>query len=98
VQRPRSPIQRDDVAPPPPAIDYAKLLDLMAKDARFRGPAGPPGKDGRDGIDGAPGPPGAGLTDKQLTALVRRIAGAIRYEAELFTTDGTQRVPISQGD
>jgi hypothetical protein len=51
---------------PPPTIDLDeltdKIIDKLAEDARFRGPAGPPGVDGAQGPAGPPGPPGETVT------------------------------------
>ncbi len=88
------------VPPSQPSIDYARLtqaiVDRLATDERFRGPAGPPGQDGKDGRDGAPGADAVidhrRLADQvfanlsathidQIAARVRqRIAGEIHYE------------------
>lgn len=37
------------IRPTPPAIDYRRLADTLARDPRFRGPPGPPGTPGRNG-------------------------------------------------
>jgi hypothetical protein len=44
----------------------AKIIETMAKDTRFRGPAGSPGMPGKDGIPGPAGPPGPEGTPGKL--------------------------------
>lgn len=89
TQQVLSPVQRPTPRPEPPPpttieIDYEKivtlLLDKMALDGRFRGPAGPPGETGAAGPAGPPGRPGR---DADLTQLP-----PIRLE--LYDTDGTK--------
>jgi len=84
---PETPRQKPDISVVPPletinyeAI-YKKMIELMAVDPRFRGPAGADGKDGSAGPQGPPGeatagPPGASgpagppPTDEQIQAAV----------------------------
>jgi len=88
----RTPRQKPDLPAqpqPPPMVEidyqkiYAQMLEKMAADPRFRGPAGADGKDGqpgangndglpgKDGADGAPGPAGHGPTAEQIAAAVQ---------------------------
>jgi hypothetical protein len=70
-------------APTSPAIDTDKLasaiLEAMAKDERFKGPAGAPGVPGAKGVDGKPGergpagPPGAPGKDADVNIVVNQV-------------------------
>ncbi len=85
--KPETPGQKPDIAQPPPLVTidyqkiYAEMLEKMAADPRFRGPAGADGKEGSAGPQGPPaealaGPPGASgpagppPTDEQIQAAV----------------------------
>jgi hypothetical protein len=76
-----------EIKPPesssPPVIDTDKLasaiLEAMAKDDRFKGPAGAPGVPGAKGVDGKPGergpvgPPGAPGKDADVAIVVNQM-------------------------
>ncbi len=59
IQAPTAPVQPVAPAPTPSPINtdhlVSSIVEKLATDERFRGPAGPAGKDGRDGKDGTPG-------------------------------------------
>jgi S1-C subfamily serine protease len=73
-------------------VDYNKILDLMAADSRFRGPAGPAGPAGKQGEKGDSGSPGEkGDPGTPATVDVNALAAAIRAALPpitIATTDG----------
>jgi hypothetical protein len=84
--QPTTPTTEPKPSPPPsspPAVDTEKLADAlieaMAKDPRFKGPAGSPGapgakgSDGKDGERGPAGPPGAPGKDADVNIVVNQV-------------------------
>lgn len=86
----QSPVASPTLPPRPVQvdIDYAKLIDMMAKDGRFIGPAGANGTDGKPGSMGPIGPAGKAATvEDVIAAIPPRVVEIVDAEGNIIDSD-----------